>query len=171
MRISLEDAKRFGWVDQAKVKPSLIELAIEKLSPNKSDKRITKTPRKPNKREIEGEEQVLFIDWMEATYPQLAHLLIHIPNGGYRKNAFEGWRLKRQGVRKGVSDLLFACPCNGYAGLWIEFKASAPNNAPATEEQLFWLSEMKKQGYQAQLCIGLTEAQKTMIEYLRNYHA
>ena len=46
--------------------------------------------RKPRKSDVEGQEQMTLISWFRSTFPEQANLLIHIPNGGYRKNAFEG---------------------------------------------------------------------------------
>lgn len=72
---------------------------------------------KPGRGEIEGEEQVQVIDEFRARYPVQGQLLIHIPNGGSRRNKFEGYRLKRQGVRPGVSDLLLPVARGGHFGL------------------------------------------------------
>ena len=59
------------------------------------------------KREIEGAEQTALFDWVEiakGTMPELA-LLFHIPNGGLRSKT-EAARMKRQGVKAGVPDML-----------------------------------------------------------------
>lgn len=159
LRVTEEEAVARGWI-----KPDTV-ITIKSDSKNSNNKK-TSTKKTISKREIEGEEQASLIAWFSQNYPNIAHLLIHIPNGGYRKNAFEGWRLKQQGVRKGVSDLFLAMPSKDYHGLWVEFKAAPPNNAKPSEEQLFWLSEMKKQGYAAHLCLGEKEAKKVIIDYI-----
>lgn len=121
---------------------------------------------KGNKREIEGLEQAELIKEFKLRFPAEGPLLIHIPNGGSRKNAYEGWRLKEQGVRAGVSDLFLPVARGGYFGLWIEFKAAPPNNAPISEAQQVWLDEMAAQGYHAVLCQGVSAAMAVLTSYL-----
>jgi hypothetical protein len=170
MRVSLEQAKALGWLSKLDDRPSLIEETISQLVKPNSKTNMVKSisSKKPNKREIEGQEQAELIAWLHMDYPDIAHLMIHIPNGGSRKNAFEGWRLKMQGVRKGVSDLFFAYPVGEYHGLWIEFKAAPPNNATVTPEQQAWLGLMREQGYRASLCLGVEEAKAVIQNYLES---
>lgn len=74
---------------------------------------------KPARRmDVEWEEQCLVVDSFALRHPEFADVLIHAANGGSRRNAFEGWRLKRQGVKKGVSDLFLPVARGGYFGLW-----------------------------------------------------
>ena len=69
-----------------------------------------------------------------------------IPNGG-KRNAREAGRLRAEGVKPGVSDLLLPLRRHGYAGLWIELKA--PGQRP-TELQQSWLDRMTLAGYLAE---------------------
>lgn len=121
---------------------------------------------KPRRGEIEGEEQAVVIEGFRSKHPDVGPLLIHIPNGGSRSNAFEGYRLKRQGVRAGVSDLLLPVARGGYFGLWIEFKAAPPNNAAVTKPQKEWIDEMERQGYRALVCLGVESALSELDAYL-----
>lgn len=116
----------------------------------------------------EGDEQTLLIARFEATYPKIAHLLIHIPNGGFRKNAFEGWRLRQQGVKAGVSDLFLPVARGTFHGLWIEFKAAEPYASPVTPAQQLWVEEMLAQGYHAQVARGADEGFVALQDYLAN---
>lgn len=145
MKVSYDVALKHGWVTPQEVP------------------RGTKVPRKA---EIEGTEQAELIARFRAKYPVLGELLIHIPNGGSRKNAYEGWRLKVQGVRAGVSDLFLPIARNGFHGLWLEFKAAPPNNAPISPGQKEWLALMQAQGYAAHLCLGVDAAMKVLDDYL-----
>lgn len=77
---------------------------------------------KPRRGEIEGEEQVAVIEGFRTKHPEVGTLLIHIPNGGSRSNAFEGYRLKRQGVRAGVSDLLLPVAGADTSGCGLNLK-------------------------------------------------
>lgn len=147
MRVSADQAIKNGW------------LKAEDLP-------AEARPKKARKGEIEGDEQATLIKNVRRLYPTLGTLLIHIPNGGSRKNAFEGWRLKEQGVRAGVSDLFLPVARGGHHGLWIEFKAAPPNNAPPSDSQLEWLTLMREQGYAAHLCLGEAAALEVIIAYL-----
>lgn len=118
--------------------------------------------------EIEAEEQAAFIERFGEHWPQHVDVLIHIPNGGSRANAFEGWRLKRQGVKPGVSDLMLPVPSAGYHGLWIEFKAAPPNDAAVSAPQARWIKLMQQYGYWAQVCRGVDEAMATVKSYLQS---
>lgn len=123
----------------------------------------------PNKRRVdrEGDEQCELVTHFESFFPAFASLLIHIPNGGFRKNAFEGWRLKSQGVKAGVSDLYLPVARGGYFGLWIEFKAARPFNAVISESQHEWIKKMLEQGYCAEVCMGAPAAMAMITQYLK----
>lgn len=149
-RISPEEALSRGWIDKE-------ELPKQKSRP---------AAQRASKREAEGEEQALLIEWFRETYPDIGDLLIHIPNGGSRKNAFEGWRLKRQGVRAGVSDLFLPVARGGFHGLWIEFKATPPLDAAVSQSQRDWIEAMLEQGYHAEVSLGIEAAKEAIERYL-----
>jgi len=70
----------------------------------------------------EHQIQHALIAWWEIKHkgyglPEFA--LFAVPNGGAR-NAVTGAILKREGVRKGVCDLILLCPNKYHAGLLIE---------------------------------------------------
>ena len=77
----------------------------------------------PDKMRNKEEEhlQTACISWFDYQYPQFKKLLFAVPNGGSR-HKLEAANLKRQGVRAGVSDLIFLYPSFNYAFLCIEFK-------------------------------------------------
>lgn len=148
MRISHAEALKRGWVESKDVPSEALR------------------GEKPRRGEIEGEEQCVVVEEFRARFPVHGELLIHIPNGGSRKNAFEGYRLKRQGVRAGVSDLLLPVARGGYFGLWIEFKATPPNDAAVSASQQEWVDLMLAEGYQAQVCLGIDAAMCVLLEYM-----
>ena len=148
MNVSYEEAIKRGWLKPEDA-PQL--------------KRATGA----RKSEVEGQEQAQLVRAFRERYPIEGPLLIHIPNGGSRKNAFEGWRLKEQGVRAGVSDLLLPLAKGGFFGLWIEFKAAPPNDAAVAASQLEWLNDMRAQGYKAEVCLGVQAALKVLDDYLQ----
>lgn len=55
----------------------------------------------------------------QKLYP--GRLIYHVPNGG-KRNAFEGARMKKMGVRKGMLDYHLPEARGGFIGLWVELK-------------------------------------------------
>lgn len=97
--------------------------------------------------------------------PTLRDYLYHVPNGGSR-NKIEAARMKGMGVRAGVFDYHLPVPRGEYHGLWIEMKATPPNDARVSPEQKEWLAKMQAQGYAAYVCRGWGEAQRVFQWYL-----
>lgn len=113
----------------------------------------------------ESIEQINLFRWAtlhEGKYPELI-LLHHIPNGGKRAIA-TAKRLKMEGVKAGVPDICLPVSKGGYNGLYIELKAGKNTTS---DNQDFWLSELKKQGYFSCVCWGWEEASDRILNYLK----
>ena len=91
-------------------------------------------------------------------------LLYAIPNGGLRdkRNAAS---LTAEGVKRGVPDVSFDYPSNGYHGLRIEFKRR--KKSKTSEEQKNKIKLLNKHGYKAVVCYGCDEAIQVLTEYLK----
>lgn len=87
--------------------------------------------------------------------------VFHVPNGGSR-NPREAANLKRQGVMAGVPDLCIPLARGGYHGLYVEMKYG---KGKATDNQVAWLKQLRKEGYAAFVCYGADNA----IECIRSY--
>ena|SRR6185312_8341360 len=111
----------------------------------------------------EEQEHFALMDWL--TYrPSIKSHFIHIPNGGSR-HILEAKKLKRMGVKKGVSDFFLAQPAHPYAGLWIELKRKNKKIMPSKEQQE-WIDLMNAAGYKAVICYGAQEAIDQINAYL-----
>lgn len=113
---------------------------------------------------IEDTEQIHLFDWaamQSGKYPELLSLF-HIPNGG-KRDAREGARFKRMGVKAGVPDLFLPVPRGKYHGLFIELKAEG---GKVTEHQKEWLKNLAASGYAACVCFGFDEARRDIMNYL-----
>ena len=115
--------------------------------------------------QLESQHQAALFQWVTYNIVRLPELelLFHIPNGG-RRDRLEAARLKKEGVKAGVSDLFLPVARKGYHGLWIEMKAG--DNKP-TAAQIKWLSSMKKQGYATAVCYTWTAAAELIEKYLK----
>ena len=72
----------------------------------------------------EEQLQTACISWFDYKYPHLSKLLFAVPNGGSR-HKIEAKNLKKQGVRAGVSDLIFLYPGRVYPFICIECKITS----------------------------------------------
>jgi len=109
------------------------------------------------------EQQTLF-QWaaLASTNRPELKLLHHIPNGG-KRNIVTAVKLKREGVKAGVPDIFLPVPRGSKHGLYIEMKAE---KGRLSENQKWWLKELKKQGYETAVCFGWEEAKETIERYL-----
>lgn len=124
---------------------------------------------------IEDREQVNLFNWSKLKAIKvhgvrgfLFDFLYAIPNGGKRRKA-EAGRLKKQGVKAGVSDVHLPIAMGGYIGLWIELKrpivigTTKPVASPAQKE---WLERMREAGHRAELAFGFEQAKEIIESYL-----
>jgi len=112
----------------------------------------------------EHEEQKAVIKWFDLQHAEHRGRLLAIPNGGER-NAIVAAKLKAEGVRKGVPDLLLPVARQGFHGLWIELKRT--KGSKLSPEQDDWLGYLAKQGYMAVICKGADSAREAIGIYLR----
>lgn len=113
----------------------------------------------------ESEEQKAVFEWaaaFERVYPEL-FLLAAIPNGGYR-NPREAARLRAEGVKAGVPDMILFVARGGYHGLAIEMKRQRAYKI--SPKQICWMRRMSEQGWYAVVCQGAVQAQNIITKYL-----
>jgi len=115
--------------------------------------------------DYEGMEQAALFRWLQVRHPVAAALAYHVPNGGHRVKAVAA-KLKAQGVKAGVSDIVLPMARGGFFGLYIEFKAAAPHSAVVSETQRAFLHDVQQQGYKGVVCRGMDEAMKVFEAYL-----
>jgi hypothetical protein len=113
---------------------------------------------------IEHQMQHALTEWWKLSHreyklPEFA--LFAIPNGGAR-NAVTGAILKREGVRKGIPDLMLVKRNKDYSGLFIELKA--PKGIPTKEQKEF--IEFANNEYLAVICYDWQAAAKIIHNYI-----
>lgn len=101
----------------------------------------------------EDSMSVAVSDYLKFQYPKV--LFSHIPNGGSR-NAREGAKFKRMGVRRGMPDfLIFGSNDPHTRGIALELKVK-PNKP--TPEQMEVIQELRKLKWEAHVCYSFDEA-------------
>lgn len=125
--------------------------------------KLTKAARaKPVDRE--GQEQAALMQELQLRYPEAYALIYHVPNGGHRVKAVAA-KLKAQGVKAGIPDLVLPMARGGYFGLYIEFKATI-DPAPVSSSQQACIKRLNDQGYLAVVCRGHFDAMECLRAYL-----
>lgn len=112
----------------------------------------------------EHDEQVALFSWAQwqtPAVPELA-LLFAIPNGGHR-NKVTAAKMKAEGVKAGVLDVMLPVARNGRHGLFVEMKYGRNKT---TDEQRQWIDRLEAQGYQTAVCYSFEEAQGEIMRYL-----
>lgn len=113
----------------------------------------------------EGLEQAALMSEIKLRYPAAAKLIYHVPNGGHR-HKLVAIKLKEQGVKAGVPDLVLPMARGGHFGLYIEFKAKPPFDAAVSPSQDAYIQALLDQGYLAIVCRGAIDALEAIRAYL-----
>lgn len=119
----------------------------------------------------EHQHQAAVIKQYRAKYRKYKDHLIAIPNGSHlagdaKQRAIQVKKLKREGMKPGVSDLFLALPNEYYCGLWIEMKDQGKTQCSVSMEQKSWLALMESCGYQAEWASGCDEAMNIIGQYM-----
>ena len=115
------------------------------------------TPEQLAKANTEHAHQVALMAWCAINFRRLPKLklLFAIPNGGER-NPIVAARMKAEGVRSGVPDLMLPVARHGMHGLFIEMKK--PRTGTVSEKQDQWHNDLRGEGFAVAVCYGWQEA-------------
>jgi len=121
-----------------------------------------KNPSRSKKDNEEEREQIEFFKLVSLYFPNIPNkLLFAVPNGGSR-NIIEATNLKKQGVTRGVADVILLVPKKGFASLCIEFKSKSGKQS---EEQ----KEFQRQAENCKNKYVIARSATQAIEELRTY--
>lgn len=111
----------------------------------------------------EHDEQVALFQWAEFRKGVLPHIerMFAVPNGGHRHKATAA-KMKAEGVKPGVPDVMLPVARGGYCGLFIEMKFG--RNKP-TKKQADWLDYLATAGYCTAVCWDVNDAIETIEDY------
>lgn len=114
--------------------------------------------------------QIAVADYLRLQYPYV--LFCHIPNGGSR-NAIEGAKLKRMGVKGGMPDIMIfkadikrvnIKDAKFNFGLFLELKIK-PNKP--TKNQIEIMANLRDEGWAGDVCYDFESAKKLIDNYLK----
>jgi hypothetical protein len=125
------------------------------------------TPEQLAKSGSEHGHQAALFAWAAqnlTTYPELKWLFA-IPNGGQR-SASQGARLRAEGVKRGVPDIMLPCRNGRYNGLWLEMKVG---KNVLTREQKDYFNYLHQENYRCKVCYSWIEARDEILKYFNGY--
>jgi hypothetical protein len=104
--------------------------------------------------------QCQVVSWIELQHPKVVFCATL---GGVHQTILQGNRLKKQGYRKGIPDLLIFDQNLMHVGLALEFKAG--KNKPS-EHQKEWHIKLNERGWQVHTVWDFDSAVKIINHYL-----
>lgn len=122
----------------------------------------------PSKKKKHGNEEAMiqeeFFQKVPLFFPALPDkLLFAVPNGGSR-NKIEAANLKRQGVKRGVADVILQVPKKGYACLCLEFKTSKGSQS---DDQIEYQRQIESAGGKYVVVRSAEQGIRVMQNYLK----
>lgn len=147
---------------------ALSEIDESKLGPNSPLREIIKRRRREKSRDLEHPMQVGVFEWAEShrlEWPELQWMFA-VPNFAGRlgkKTARHGARLKAEGRKPGVPDILLPVRRGDAPGLAIEMKAG--KNALSPDQQR-WLQHLWAQKWETRVCYSTETAIAEIVGYL-----
>lgn len=114
----------------------------------------------------EHQEQCALIVWWGYECKRLGvseKLLYAIPNAGAGASRGQAGKMKAEGTRAGIPDLMLAVARKGWHGLYLEMKALGKY---ATADQKDFHTILRDGGYKVELCRGAEEAKVIILMYL-----
>jgi len=96
----------------------------------------------------EHQTQKAFFDWATRQKIEGVEMMFAVPNGGQRHPAVAA-KLKAEGVKPGVPDVMWPTARGGFVGLAIEFKHGDGN---PSAEQRKRIDAMQKEGWCVAVC-------------------
>lgn len=115
----------------------------------------------------EHNEQVAVITWWAYACKRYGideRLLFAVPNAGAGASKGQAGKMKGEGTRVGIPDLVLAVARRGHHGLYIEMKAMDGTLRPS-QAKVHEL--LRAQGYRVETCKGSQAAMLVLAEYLR----
>jgi SOS response regulatory protein OraA/RecX len=154
--LSKKDAKRLGLEGFRELDQ------LEKKEKRKAVKKMTSKQFKKDTAPTEYEEQIKLAEYLDMK----GYLWCHVPNGGNR-DAKTGAKMKRQGVKPGVPDvLIFENPMDikrnlnlqSSRNIAIELKRENGSMSDLRDTQREWLQKLQERGWFVRVAFGADEA-------------
>jgi hypothetical protein len=116
----------------------------------------------------EHDHQVLLFQWMALQGNRMPELCeaFAVPNGA-RTSMRTAKKLKAEGLKKGIEDIILLVPRAAYHGLLIELKKADGVASDVSPDQRAWHSVHRARGYCVDVCFGWEQARESLTWYLQ----
>lgn len=104
-----------------------------------------------------------FMDYLERWHPGIAAAIFHVPNEGKRSYNYSK-KLKKMGLKSGVSDYILPVSRLGYSLLALEYKTQLPRG-DLSDSQRRWLAHMNALGAFPAVAWGIQDAIDIVLAY------
>jgi hypothetical protein len=114
--------------------------------------------------DLEHQEQVKLFCWASLNTPNIPQLdlLYAIPNGGKRSISVAK-KLKDEGQKAGILDVVLPYPSDGYGALYIEIKT---RTGALRREQRIWIKKLQEAGNKVVIARSFEQARDAILLYL-----
>lgn len=123
-------------------------------------------PGHPESGHPESELQQRCVAWFRSEYPDIAPLLVAVPNAARRK-VYTAAIMKREGLTAGVADLILLVSRGGFGTLCIEMKIKR-SSSRQSDRQKEWEQVATAHGNKYVVCRTDDEFKSAITEYLNN---
>ena len=108
----------------------------------------------------EHEEQVALVNWFRENFKEPDYIIFAVPNGG-KRGIKEAGRLKAEGVKKGVSDLIIV---THNKIIFLEMKNA---KGKLSKEQISFNENIEYLGFISLVAYSATDASEKIMEVLK----
>lgn len=125
--------------------------------------RIDRRNKKRVRGDPEHELQKACVQWFDAQFPKFRFDLFAVPNGGHRNKATAG-KLKAEGVRAGVADLILER--EGFFGplVYIEMKTKVGRQSPNQKD---FQKHVESKGRAYKIARSLEDFEEIVLKHLK----
>jgi hypothetical protein len=107
----------------------------------------------------EHQEQKLVVNWFRLQYPQ--YMIFSIPNGGTR-NTIEAKKLKDEGLKAGIPDMIICTPDKT---IFVEMKKQKGGTLSAKQKEIH--AKLNDLGYEVIVGYGFKDAKYKIDEAIK----
>ena len=112
---------------------------------------------------LETEEQRNFVAHLE----RIGVLFYAVPNEG-KRSRWAAQKMKAEGMKPGVPDIVICHARGGYHGLYIELKRRNSTASALRPNQREWKENLEAQGYRVEVCKGAMHAADVVADYIKS---
>lgn len=114
--------------------------------------------------DLEHQEQAKLFCWASLNKPNIPQLdLLYANLNGGKRSITVGKKLKAEGGKAGIPDVILPYPCNGHGALYLEIKT---RTGALRREQRVWIKKLTDAGNKVVVARSFEQARDAILLYL-----